>query len=302
MKKTLGIDLGGTKIRTAIMNEAGEMLAETYEPAHADQGHEAVLAQMEKTIRTLGTEGIEACGLGTPGFIDTKNGIVTFAGNIKGWTGLNLKKAMEDRIPELKFYIENDANIAAVAEKWLGAAKDFPSFIMLTLGTGVGGAIYNDKMGLWEGEHFQGAELGHMILHPGGEPCTCGQKGCIESYCSGTGIVSDYQRRTGQVLTGAEIFDRAEAGEAAANETRKVFQENLATVFTTMRNAFDPSAIVVGGGVINSKDYWWDGAIEAYRDICNRPDPMLIVPAEFLNDAGVIGACKIAFDRHYKEG
>ena len=151
-------------------------------------------------------------------------------------------------------------------------------------------------MGLLSGSHFQGAELGHLILHPNGEYCTCGQSGCAESYCSGTALVRHYEELTRNRLSGAEIFKISDKDENAKKVIER-FTSDLAWFLTSLRNIFDPELIIIGGGVINSKDIWWNGVLNRFDKICNRPDSIDIIPARFLNDSGVIGAGKIAFER-----
>ena len=295
MTKTIGLDIGGTKIQGAVIDEKGEILKTYRLETCAREGKDKVLENISKIIDFLKTDEIKAIGVGTPGFIDSENGIVTFAGNIDGWTGLNLKKEIE-KISNLPVFIENDANIALVCEKWLGAGQGFKDIVMITIGTGLGGAVYNEKMGLLSGSHFQGAELGHLILHPNGEYCTCGQSGCAESYCSGTALVRHYEELTRNRLSGAEIFKISDKDENAKKVIER-FTSDLAWFLTSLRNIFDPELIIIGGGVINSKDYWWDEVIENFNSYCHLSEEIEIKSAEFLNDAGVIGAGRIAMER-----
>ena len=295
MTKTIGLDIGGTKIQGAVIDESGEILKTYRLETCAREGKDKVLENISKIIDFLKTDEIEAIGVGTPCFIDSENGIVTFAGNIDGWTGLNLKKEIE-KISNLPVFIENDANIALVCEKWLGAGKGFKDIVMITIGTGLGGAVYNEKMGLLSGSHFQGAELGHLILHPNGEYCTCGQSGCAESYCSGTALVRHYEELTRNRLSGAEIFKISEKDENAKKVIDR-FTSDLAWFLTSLRNVFDPELIIIGGGVINSKDYWWDEVLKNFKNYCHLSEEIEIKPAKFLNDAGVIGAGRIAMER-----
>ena len=244
MTKTIGLDIGGTKIQGAVIDENGEILKTYRLETCAREGKDKVLENISKIIEFLKTDEIEAIGVGTPGFIDSENGIVTFAGNIDGWTGLNLKKELE-KISGLPVFVENDANIALVCEKWLGAGKGYNDIVMITIGTGLGGAVYNEKMGLLSGSNFQGAELGHIILHPDGEYCTCGQSGCAESYCSGTAIVSHYEELTRNELNGEEIFKLTNDDENAKKVIER-FTSDLAWFLTSLRNIFDPQLIIVG--------------------------------------------------------
>lgn len=295
MTKVIGIDVGGTKINACLIDEKGNIIERHMLDTEASKGRDVVLNNIKKSIDSLSYDVASAIGIGTPGFIDSENGIITFAGNINGWTGFNLKEAIEE-YTKLPVFVENDANIALVAEKWLGACEDAENVVMITLGTGLGGAVITKDGGLLSGAHFQGAELGHILLHPGGNYCTCGQYGCAEAYCAGPAVSEDYFRLTGKRLDGKEIFDFVEVDEKA-KEVLNNYQSNLAYFLTSLRNIFDPEVIVIGGGIINSKDIWWDGTIENFKKYCNKPYNIDIRPAEFLNDAGAIGAAKIAFDR-----
>ena len=295
MDKVIGIDLGGTKINACLIDSNGNIIERNSVETEAKKGRDVVLSNIKKAVYGLDYKEAIAIGIGTPGFIDSKNGVVTFAGNIDGWSGLNLKSAVEDFV-DVPVFVENDANIALLAEKWIGAAKNSNDIVMITLGTGLGGAVYNEKAGLLSGSHFQGAELGHMILYPGGDYCTCGQHGCAEAYCAGTALTKTYKKLTGEELTGEQILNRVDS-DSKAKEVLEIYQTNLANLLTSLRNIFDPEVIVIGGGVINSKDIWWDGMIEKFNDICNNTINISVIPAKFLNDAGVIGAGKIAFER-----
>lgn len=295
MKKVIGIDIGGTKINACLIDEEGTILERKEVPTNANRGREVVLDNIKNAIYALNYKEASAIGIGTPGFIDSENGLVTFAGNIKGWTGLNLKEAVEEFV-DVPVFVENDANIALIAEKWIGSCKDFDNIVMITLGTGLGGAVYTKEGGLLKGSNFQGAELGHMLLHPDGDPCTCGQNGCAESYCAGSALTKDYKNLTGKELSGQAIFDLVDSDDDA----RKVldnYQKNLGFLLTSLRNIFDPEVIVIGGGVIHAKDVFWDGMISRFQEYCNKPGDVEIIPAQFLNNAGVIGAAKIAFER-----
>lgn len=295
MDKVIGIDLGGTKINACLINEKGEIIQRSAVETEAKKGRDVVLNNIQKSIEALDYNDALAIGIGTPGFIDAKNGIVTFSGNIEGWTGLNLKNAVEEFV-DIPVFVENDANIALLAEKWIGAGKNYKDIVMITLGTGVGGAIYNEKSGLLSGSNFQGAELGHIILHPGGDYCTCGQHGCVEAYCAGTAISKNYEKLTGKLLSGEKIL-KISSQDVDARKVLENYQSNLAYFLTSLRNIFDPEVIIIGGGVIHSKDIWWDGMIEKFNKTCNNTENIDVVAAKFLNDAGVIGAGKIAFER-----
>lgn len=297
MKKVIGIDLGGTVINGGIINEKGEILKKISKATGAEGGRQIVLGKIKETIRELREEDtVEGIGIGSPGFIDTEKGsVLSIGGNIEGWTNTKVKEELSKEFSDLHIFVENDANVAAVCEEWLGAVKGFNSFIMLTLGTGVGGAIYSKGQGIWHGWNYQGAEFGHAILYPNGRQCQCGQKGCVEQYISGTAIEKSYRELTGRHLKGKDIFSKSKT-DGECKKVVDLFIKNLGSFLISIKNIFDTEGVVIGGGVINSKEYWWDEVVEYYEENCNEKG-MRILPAKFLNDAGMIGAGKIVFDK-----
>lgn len=299
MDKVIGIDLGGTKINGGIVNEDGKILKKIRAGTKSESGKKKVLEEIANVIRQLKRdEEVLGIGIGTPGFIDTKKGQVLYhGGNIEDWAGVNLKDEIGRYFKNIPVFVENDANVAAICEGWVGAGKNFNSFIMLTLGTGVGGAIWNKDMGIWHGNNYQGAELGHSILYSKGRVCGCGQEGCVEKYVSGTGIEINYTEITGKNLTAKEIFKRYD--DPNCKRAIEKFSKDLATFITTVKNIFDPRGLIIGGGVINSKEMWWDKVLEDYKKNCNSPEGMEVLPAKYLNDAGMIGAAKLVFDGIY---
>lgn len=295
MKKIIGIDIGGTKINAAVIQEDGEILNRFTIATEASLGRTEVVKRIMMSIEKLNSPEILGIGIATAGFINSEEGIVVFAGNIEGWTGLNLKEEIEKNV-DVPVFVGNDANLAALAEKWVGAAKDYNSFIMLTLGTGLGGAIYHEQLGFWQGSNYQGAELGHIIMYPEGRLCTCNQKGCAEKYIAGSSLSINYKDLTGEDKTGPEIIDRLGV-DLKADEALVKYAKDLGIYLATIKNIFDPDAVVIGGGFIESSEHWWDKMMESYRYYCNRPEGMEIKAAKFLNDAGIIGAGKHALDR-----
>ncbi len=296
MSKVIGIDLGGTKINGGVVNEKGKILKKITIETKSKDGRPGVLNGIANVIKKLGEdEEVEGIGIGTPGFIDIEKGQVLYhGGNIADWVGVNLKKEMTKYFGDLPVFVENDANVAAICEGWVGSGEGLDSFIMITLGTGLGGGIWNKESGIWHGNNYQGAELGHSILYPNGRLCGCGQKGCAEQYISGSGIENNYKEITGDYLTGEEIFKNST--KPACKETIDKFTQDLATFIVTIKNIFDPHGLIIGGGVINSREQWWDKMVGNYKSYCNSPEGMRILPAKYLNDAGMIGAAKIVFD------
>ncbi|MFY9285546.1 MAG: ROK family protein [Tissierellaceae bacterium] len=297
MKKAIGIDLGGTSILGGLIDEDGMIIKRAETESRTAKGRKEVLKRISEIINALMEDGVIGITIGSPGFIDTKEGrVLKVGGNIKDWAGTPIKEELQKEFNDLPIFVENDANIAALCEHWKGAARDYDSFLMLTLGSGVGGAIYIENHGLLYGHSYQGAELGHLILYPNGRQCTCGQKGCVEQYVSGKAIEKMYEELTSISKSGKEIFNNIHVDEIAKGLIRE-FSRNLGIYLTSLKNAFDPEGIVIGGGVINSRNIWWDDMIDSYKEHVNDSEGMDIVPAHYLNDAGMIGAGKLVFDR-----
>lgn len=295
MKKSIGIDLGGTSIFGGIINEKGKILKKIKRDTSLLKNKIEILNSIREVIDELIEEDVIGIGIGSPGFIDSKNGkVLEIGGNIKGWANTNIKGEMENFFPKHTVFVENDANVAAMCEKWVGNGKDLKSFLMITLGTGVGGAVFLEKEGILKGQNYQAAEFGHAILYPFGPKCTCGQNGCVERYISGTAIEAIYKKKTGKHKKGKDIFK--DTDDEIANKVVDEFTKNLAISIVSLKNLFDPEGIIIGGGVINSKEYWWENMVKNYKILSNSPEAMEIIPAIYLNDAGMIGAGKLVFE------
>lgn len=293
--KVIGIDLGGTTIKGGLVDLEGNIIKKLN--THTPKDSKSILENIVLIIEKLSIgEDILGIGLGSPGFIDSDRGqVLSYGGNVKDWEWTDIKGYLSKKFPKLYIEVENDGNVAALCEKWVGSAKDFNNFIMLTLGTGLGGAIYTHREGIWNGHSFQGGEFGHAILYPRGILCKCGQEGCVENYVSGTAIESAYKSLTGNYLKGEEIFKRHDI-DNNAKEVVDEFSTNLAIYLLSLRNIFDPQGFVIGGGLINSSQYWWDKMIGEFKERVNF-HKIEIVPASYLNDSGIIGAAKMIVDK-----
>ncbi len=294
----IGVDLGGTSIYGGLINESGKILKRAERETGTGLGKGEVLNRISQVINELSIgEDIHGIGIGTPGFIDSEAGkVLSIGGNIEDWAGTDIKGELSKVFKDIPIFIENDANVAGICESWIGAGKNLSNFVMLTLGTGVGGAIYTSKEGVWHGHSYQGAELGHVILYPKGRPCNCGQNGCVERYISGKAVEELYKEKTGIEMNGKEIFKNS-VNDKLSGSLIDSFAQNLAIYIVSLKNIFDPEAVIIGGGVINSKEFWWDKTVKYYEEYSNNPRGMKILPAIFLNDAGMIGAAKVVFDK-----
>ncbi len=295
MRKVIGLDLGGTSILAGVIDEDGKVLRQLKMESGGSLGRNVVLGRMKDAIDQLMDHEIVAIGIGAPGFIDLERGrVLSVGGNIKDWANTDVRGYFSS-FYDLPIFLGNDANMAALCEAWMGAGQASDSFIMVTLGTGVGGGIYSKDHGIWLGSSYKGGELGHTISHPGGRQCNCGQKGCLEEYVSGKGIEKNYKELTGQDLTGEEVFARLPGDENARRAVNR-FIEDLGVFMINLRSIFDPELIVIGGGVINSREYWWKELLSYFKENSNDASTTKIVPAKHLNDSGMIGAARMAFN------
>ena len=189
---SIGVDLGGTNLRIAAVDSDGKLLEKLTLGAEVSRGRDFVITEMCNAIQTLrtkyqGSGELVGIGIGVPGFIDMAAGMVMESPNLPDWTSFPVRDEIEKRLAT-KVILENDANSAAMGEKWLGAAREYDHMAMYTLGTGVGGGlIFNGR--LWHGMTGMAGELGHFNIYADGHPCGCGSRGCLEQYASATAVV-----------------------------------------------------------------------------------------------------------------
>lgn len=306
-----GIDLGGTKIRAGLVTREGSVLdAETW-PTPAAQGPEAVIAAMALAVRTL-TErtGLTpaAAGLGAPGPIDTRRGIVSTMPNLPGWEDFPLKRRLEE-VMGLPVALGNDANVAALAEHRFGAARGTRDMVYLALGTGVGGGVVANGE-LVEGAAGAAGELGHIPLDPNGPACMCGRRGCLEAYCSGGGLARaaqealDAGRRSrvaelipeGGRLSAREVAEAAAMGDELARELLARGSRFLGLGLVTFIHIFNPEMIVFGGSMVHVWDRLIHPAISLAMaqafDLNSRG--IRFERVALGDDAGVLGAAALA--------
>lgn len=283
MAKQLGVDIGGTKIRIALVEQDGSFSFDEKMPTQLP-----LYPHLERQVLRILADHpeIEAIGIGTHGFIDPVKGQVIYATEtLPGWTGTPVKALLE-KATGRRVEVENDANCAALAEAKLGAATGYSRIICLTLGTGLGGGVLWDGRLLNGGPHGGAAEIGHMILHPHGVRCTCGRRGCFEQYVSGTAL----RRKIWEAemdLSPQELFEVAQTDERAAQIVDE-FTTDLALVISTLQAAFDMEVLVIGGGVVESASHWMAQMMGKLEGL--RLHPLEIKTAHFGNEAGVLGA------------
>jgi len=309
----IGVDLGGTNLRAAVLNHEGDILSKHKESTRAAEGRVKVVARLIENIRRQRElavhEGHEvaAVGVGAPGVIFGDKGIVVKSPNFPDWNNLPLKAELETALT-LPVFIENDANAAALGEQWRGAGRDIGSMILLTLGTGVGGGIVLDNK-IWHGADGMAGEIGHMTLVPEGRQCSCGNTGCLEMYASSRGIVQTYCEelikraprdadRHGDI-TSEQIYQAAREGDGLALRVMKDMGRMLGIGIANLINIFNPEMIVIGGGVRDA----WPLFIDATREEIRKrafeapAERTAIMPSLLGDDAGMVGAAAVALQR-----
>ena len=291
MTQVLGIDIGGTKIRMGVIDANGEIFYDEQVPTAFPLY--AYLEQQVMRVLALHPE-VAAIGIGTHGFVDPKEGRVIYATDIlPGWTGTAVKEQLEKATGKL-VELENDANCVALAESKFGAAKGLDRVVCLTLGTGLGGGVLWDGKLLSGGRHGGAGELGHMLLYPGGVLCPCGRKGCGEQYVSGTAIRRRI-KEAGLNVTPQELFENA-AKDPACMQVVEGFTTDLAFIVSNLQAAFDMDMMVIGGGVSESAELWWELFLQKLEP--QLLNPLAVEIAQFENDAGILGAALLVLEEN----
>lgn len=310
MKKyVIGVDLGGTKISTAISTIEGNMLANVVLPTKAEEGEAAVLGRIMQSIdeviigSSISIAEVEAIGIGSPGPLDAKKGIIITTPNLP-FKDYNLVQPLKEKY-NIPVYLDNDANAAAIGEYMFGAGKGKESIVYFTVSTGVGGgAVLDGKV--YRGHTSNALEIGHTTVDPNGPRCNCGNLGCLEAMSSGTAIAKKGKEAVStnvetslkkyDTVTSYEVFKEAEAGDEVAKD---IMDNALTYLGIGVANAiatFDPEMIIIGGGVSKAGDIVFDTVKKVVNKRCfkSMAESCEIVPAGLGSDAGVVGAVALA--------
>ena len=307
-KNRIGIDVGGTNVKIALVDDKGSIIYSNSVPTRAELGYEYTVNNIKQAIRDLMSEtkvtSIEGIGFDFPGQIDYKNGIVRLAPNIPGWVNIPIAKIIEDEF-KIPTRIDNDVHCAALGELNFGAGKGCENFICMTVGTGIGsGIVINGK--LVRGASNAAGELGHIKLQMHEGPlCGCGDHGCLEAFASGPSIVAMAEEyilggkstKFRELASGGEItpFIVAEAAKQGDPVARRIFArigEYIGFGLSSVVNLLNPEKIIIGGGVADAGDILLDPIKETIkkRAMVVAGSAVEIVPAKLGNTAGVIGA------------
>ena len=314
----LGIDLGGTNIKSGVVDDDGHPFSHVSLPTHAEQGAEAGADHLaEAGRRAVAASGLDwseivAVGLGSPGFMDIKAGLLLDPPNLHGWGHFAIRQAVADRLQKPTI-LQNDANAAAYGEFWAGAGREAESLVMFTLGTGIGGGII-DHGKIIEGRHSHGAECGHIIIQmENGRLCPCGGYGHLEAYASATSLVKRAmeglaneknstlrKRLAANDLTSRAISEEADAGDPLARRLMRETARYLAVGAVTLMHTIDPDLVLFGGGMIASGPKFLEDIRADVRAMA-LPIPGAKTRIDFAQlggDAGFIGAAGCARMAH----
>jgi glucokinase len=316
-KKIIGIDLGGTTAKVGILNQAGEIEEKWSVTTDISEGGANIVPNIVQSINekmddlALAAEDFLGIGMGSPGTVSRENGTVIGAFNLN-WKTLQPVRELIEEGTGIPFFIDNDANVAALGEQWVGAGNNEPNVAFITLGTGVGGGLIVDD-NLIHGAIDAAGEIGHVTVEPDGYQCTCGKKGCLEQYASATGVVriardkvhtyeEDSQLKTkinaAETIDSKIIFDLAKEDDKFALEVVDQFVYYLALALGNVANLLNPSTIVLGGGVSMAGEFLAEKVAKQIKPFTfpTIREVTKIKIAELGNDAGMIGAASLVLN------
>ena len=319
----VGVDLGGTNIVSLLINGEGKVIGKDTRATLAQEGREKTLSQIVSSVTSVLERGqlqgisstsIKGVGVGSPGPLDTKKGIIHFAPNLPGWNNVPLVSILGDQL-KLPIFLENDANAAALAEWWIGTGKNVDNLVLLTLGTGIGGGIIiggEVLHGAWD----TAAEIGHMIIHEGGLVCGCGKRGCLEAYASATGVI---KRTVSLIKAGRKTLLRElvhghleditcelvyRAAERKDELSREIVEETaryLGIGIASLVNIINPEMVILSGGMIAAGDLLFKPVRKYAREYALEAaiKGVRIVPAKLGENSGALGAAATVLKRNH---
>lgn len=311
----IGIDLGGTNIKGALITREGKIICKKKIPTQALAGAQAVAEKIAYLISELAQQeghdkGIRGVGIGVPGQPDRENGTVIFAPNMS-WHHVPLVQMLN--LKDVPVFLENDANLAALGEQWVGAGWGSQNMVMITIGTGIGAGIILGGQ-LFTGANGCAGELGHCIIDPRGPACSCGRRGCLETFCSANAMVKSALSKIGEGavtkladiknIEARDIIEAAREQDQVALEVMEATAAYLGMGLGNVVNLLNPDTIVIGGGVSAAGDILFS-PLRDHAVRCSLAEPcssVKIVPALLGNDAGTIGAAKLVMDKLEKKG
>ncbi len=316
----LAIDVGGTKIITALISDKGEIIAREYCPTLADEGPESVIDRMLSTgdhllsLSNMSLSQLNSISIAAAGIIDMEKGVITLSPNLPGWCNIPLRSIVEEKC-KVRTFLINDANAAVLAEHQFGAGKGTNNLIYITVSTGIGGGIIIDGQ-LYFGVSGGAGEIGHITIDVNGPRCSCGNIGCLEMLASGTAVAREAIRRIthgeksalaemveGKIenMTAEKVSLAAQKGDSLSLGVIAQTASYLGAGLINLVNLFNPEIIIVGGGVAKMGDLLLEPVRQVVRERAFRllTQAVRIVPAQLGDDAGVFGAAIFAFQQAF---
>jgi len=314
---SIGVDLGGTNIKIGLVSKDGKIVKKDKVPTNAGSGPESVVSQIKLSIHNIlrkNDKKIKGIGIGSPGTVTLKGGVVEYPPNLPGWEKVRLGDIISKEF-ELDTYVENDANAAAIGEMIFGNGKKLNSFIMVTLGTGVGGGIVF-KRKLFRGEHGSAGEIGHMTIDYSAGKCNCGSFGCVETFLGNHYIINSVRKKLPENMHSSiwklidNNFERlsprvvqqaAEEGDSFAKQVINDLGFYLGCCLASTADLLDISTFIIGGGVAGFGKPLFHAVEKAVetRVLRSIQERVKILPAKLRNDAGIKGASALVY---YKLG
>ncbi len=294
MKKYIGVDLGGTNIRAAIVQEDGQILSMKKSESHPDRGAEAVMETMISLIESL--EGFEECegiGMGIPGPIDTINGKIIVSTNLPKLIGFPIAEYIENHFHK-PTYMDNDVKVAALGEAVLGGGKGYPIVYYVTISTGIGGALVIDKKVI-SGQNGHAGEIGNICIDRNRKKYNILNVGAVENEASGTAVTRKGKEVFGEdkIRHAGDVFDLARSGDEKALKIVDDMAYDLAMMFSAIAHVIDPHVFVVGGGVMKGKDVFFDKMEKYYRDMIHAGMQSVVFKQAELEEPGIVGAAML---------
>lgn len=314
----IGVDLGGTNIKAGAVDDQGRILLQNTRPTLVDRGVEPIIhdiiQQIEELIEDTKTtiEQIQSIGIGVPGLVEAGSGRVIYVTNLF-WRDVPLGERLKEHFKR-PVYVDNDATVAALAEKIAGSTMGIQNAVTITLGTGVGGGmIVNNQV--YRGQHGWGSEIGHMVVGENFYNCNCGQEGCLETFVSATAIIKYARKRIEEgfvdtlilekaggdleKIQAKTVFDAARQGDPLGLEVFQRFIKYLSLGIVNLYNILDPERIVIGGGISKAGDFILAPLREEVQKRTFSKEVAYgdIVIAELGNEAGIIGAAFLGDSR-----
>ena len=299
LRKYLGIDIGGSAVKAGLVDESGEVIAKTETEIDRSCSKETVMETVVRSIRELidandtDISSLSGIGVSSPGSIDTVKGEVALSGgNVPNWGGTKVREILSKEF-RLPVSLANDGNCVALAETWIGAARDCSDVLCVALGTGVGGGIIS-RGKLIEGHRGFAGEIGDFVTHAGGRKCACGGRGCFERYAATSALVKEGSKLRDKWYTGRNIFEYANAGDEEALALVDRWTDEIAYGLAGLIHIFNPEVVLIGGGVSSQEELVILPVRRKVNELIMQDftDGLVIKRASLGNDAGMVGAVK----------